>query len=78
MKKSKPIKAKYVRTKKRARRVRNGMSVPCPNCGSPSKVYRTSLGERLRTSRRRRDFVVRERICLSPARHRFHTEEHAR
>ena len=69
MKKPKPKKIK-----KRT----SSMSVPCPECGSPSRVFRTSLGERLRTSRRKRTYVLRERRCLSPAHHRFHTEEHTR
>jgi hypothetical protein len=60
------------------KRTRGSTSVPCPTCGSPSRVLRTTLGERLRTSRRRRDFVVRERRCASPAHHRFQTEERSR
>lgn len=50
--------------------------VPCPKCGSPSRVLRTSLGERLKTTSR--DYVLRERRCVSSARHRFHTEERSR
>lgn len=64
--------------KRRVLRKRLGFSVPCPECGSPSRVLRTTLGERLRKSRRKRDFVVRERRCISHAHHRFHTEEHSR
>lgn len=57
---------------------RGTMSVPCPECGSPSRVCRTTLGERLRTSRRKRNYVVRERRCISPAKHKFNTEERTR
>lgn len=39
---------------------------------------RTTRGERLRTSRRKRTYVVRERRCVGVAGHKFHTEEHAR
>lgn len=52
--------------------------VPCPHCGSPSRVLRTSVGERLRTTRRKPTYVLRERRCISRARHRFQTEEHSR
>jgi len=47
--------------------------VPCPKCGASSRVLRTSLGARLK--RAKRDHLLRERICLGVARHRFHTEE---
>lgn len=67
---------KKMKKPKRARR--GSLSVPCPKCGSPSRVSRTTLGERLRTSKRKRNFVVRERRCVSPAHHRFSTEEHSR
>lgn len=64
---------------KKLKKLKRGtMSVPCPKCGSPSRVARTTLGERLRTSKRRRNYVVRERRCVSPAHHRFTTEEHTR
>lgn len=76
MKKPKPI--RLAKKRSRVKRQRGGHSVPCPMCGSKSRVFRTTLGERLRTSRRKRNFVVRERRCLSPAHHRFSTEEHAR
>lgn len=55
-----------------------GHGVPCPHCGSPSRVLRTSVGERLRTTRRKPTYVLRERRCISRARHRFQTEEHSR
>lgn len=51
-------------------------SVPCPQCGSASQVQRTSLGARLRKSSR--NYVLRERKCVSPAHHRFSTEERAK
>jgi hypothetical protein len=63
---------------KKSARARGSLSVPCPQCGSPSRVFRTTLGERLRTSRRKRDFVVRERRCISVTHHRFTTEEHVK
>lgn len=57
---------------------RGGASVPCPKCGAPSSVIRTMRGERLRTSRRKPTFVLRHRRCVSPAHHKFETEEHTR
>ena len=63
---------------KKFKKKRGTAAVPCPECGAPSSVVRTTLGERLRTSRRRRNYVVRERRCASPAHHRFHTEEKPR
>lgn len=64
--------------KKPKKKSRGTMSVPCPECGSPSRVLRTTRGERLRTSHRKRNYVVRERRCISPAKHKFSTEEHSR
>jgi hypothetical protein len=60
------------------RRKRLGFSVPCPECQSVSRVIRTTLGERSPrpTSRRPRNYVVRERRCAHG--HRFTTEEKAR
>lgn len=59
---------------KKPRKKRPGMR--CPKCGSPSRVLRTSLGERRVASKR--NYVLRERRCVSPAHHRFTTEEHTR
>lgn len=53
------------------------MSIPCPTCGGPTEVMRTSLGERRQTNRPR-NFVLRERRCLTPEEHRFFTEEHTK
>lgn len=64
--------------KKPKKRKRQGASVPCPACGSPTRVLRTNLGERLRTLKHKRDYVVRDRRCVSPAHHRFQTEERSR
>ncbi len=64
--------------KPKRKRKRGGSTVPCPKCGSPSRVLRTTRGERLRTSRRKRTFVVRERRCIGKSNHRFETEEHSR
>ena len=75
MKKPKPIKRTMNGS---AKRKRGGSSVPCPECGAHSHVLRTTLGERIHTSRRKRDYVVRERRCVSPAHHKFHTEERSR
>jgi ssDNA-binding Zn-finger/Zn-ribbon topoisomerase 1 len=55
---------------------RRGTGYPCPECGASTRVLRTSIGERLKTSPR--DRVLRDRICLSRARHRFLTEERHR
>ncbi len=63
---------------KKSRPRAGAVSVPCPECGSPSRVTRTTLGERLRRSRRRRDYVRRERRCIGRAHHHFTTEERIR
>lgn len=55
---------------------KRGTTCPCPKCGAPSRVLRTTLGARLRTSPR--DHVLRERRCVGTARHRFTTEERPR
>lgn len=79
IKKNKPrARCATAKSRPRSKRKRNGLSVPCPKCGARSRVWRTTLGERLRTSERGRDFVVRERRCLSRAHHRFLTEEHTK
>jgi hypothetical protein len=61
--------------------VRNGaVSVRCPECNSPSRVLRTTLGERLikTVKKNRTNYVRRERRCISPANHKFITEERVR
>lgn len=62
--------------KPRPLRRANTSSCPCPQCGASSRVLRTSLGARVKKATR--DRVIRERICLSRARHRFVTEESPR
>lgn len=58
---------------KKPRRARGSASCPCPECGRPSRVMRTTLGSRL--VRGPRDHVLRERRCIGVAHHRFRTEE---
>lgn len=58
------------------KRQRGSASFRCPKCGAPSRVMRTSLGARLKRSPR--NFVLRTRVCISRARHRFTTEERSR
>lgn len=65
-----------IKKRRRTKQVKATTGMPCPKCGSPSKVLRTSLGERLKTTPR--NYVLRERRCVSPAKHRFHTEERSR
>jgi hypothetical protein len=72
MTKRKPKKSKGVRAAVK----RGGASVPCPKCGSPSRVRRTSRGKRIAGTKR--DYVHRERYCIAPAKHKFTTEERAR
>lgn len=75
---SRPKRKRVTPVKGRRSRVR-GTRCPCPECGSPTRVIRTTLGERSRTiTRLSRIYVVRERRCIGRARHRFHTEEHPR
>jgi ssDNA-binding Zn-finger/Zn-ribbon topoisomerase 1 len=62
--------------KPKRKKITRGHGVPCPECGSPSRVLRTSIGERLVNAKR--DHVLRWRRCVSRAHHRFQTEEHAR
>lgn len=57
---------------------RGGASCPCPQCGSPSRVLRTHLGPRGKLRTRNKGTIMRERRCVSPAHHRFHTEERPR
>ena len=61
----------------RSPRKRTTASIPCPRCGGPTEVLRTSLGHR-RQTRRKRNYVLRERRCLTPEEHRFFTEEHTK
>jgi ssDNA-binding Zn-finger/Zn-ribbon topoisomerase 1 len=60
-------------------RKRAALSCPCPRCGSPSRVRRVSRGERRRTIKKKvANYVLRERLCIGVAHHRFFTEERAR
>ncbi len=61
---------------KKKKRLRGTTSIPCPKCHAKTRVLRTSLGTPVR--RTAKHFVLRERVCISPAHHRFHTEEKAK
>lgn len=70
------IRRKKVAPRKRVRQ-RQTTSCPCPACGRPSRVTRTTRGERVARGLKR-DFVLRERRCMGTEHHRFKTEERAR
>jgi hypothetical protein len=59
--------------RKKRRHVYRG-GVPCPECGEHTRVTRTTVGDRRVKTRRKRSFILRERICV--AGHHFKTEEH--